>query len=312
MSLIGLDQITYGVEDRDLCRRFWLDFGLSLVDDGAERTLFETAEGGNVELRDIDDAALPPAVVEGSTGRETIWGVDDQASLDALAAELSKDREVTTDSDGALHTRDPNGYGIGFRLTRRRALADNETLYNSVGSAGRIDTRGKVYQRATPQRLAHAVFLINDMAAMVDFYRDRLGFVTTDRYPEHGHFLRCGGADEHHNIFLLDGKGAMGLHHVSFEVRDIHEVFGGGCHMDGLGWETHLGPGRHPISSSYFWYFRNPCGGAAEYDADSDVVTEAWQPRVFEPTPDSFAEWAMADGIKRYDGTQTIKVGKGS
>ena len=312
MSVIGVDQITYGVEDREKCRQFWLDFGLSLIDDTIERTLFETAEGTNIELRNIDDDSLPAAIVEGSTGRETIWGVDDQATLDAISAELSSDRAVTSTDDGTLHSTDPNGYGIGFRLTARHALPENVTLYNSVGSAQRIDARAKVYDRAIPQRIAHAVFLVQDIATMISFYRDRLGFVTTDSYPEHGHFLRCGGAREHHNLFLLDGKGSMGLHHVSFEVRDIHEVFGGGCHMDSLGWETHLGPGRHPISSAYFWYFRNPCGGAAEYDADTDIVTDDWQPRVFEPTPDSFAEWALADGINKYGGTQTINVGKKS
>jgi len=312
MSMLGVEQVTYGVEDRDTCRRFWLDFGLTLLDDTPERALFETAEGTNIELRDAHDAGLPAAMVEGATGRETIWGVDDQATLDAIADELSSDRDVSRDDDGTLHSTDADGYGIGFRLSARRPLPENKTLYNSVGSNDRIDARATVYDRATPQRIAHAVFLVKDIEAMVAFYRDRLGFVTTDRYPSHGHFLRCGGASEHHNLFLLDGKGTMGLHHVAFEVRDIHEVFGGGCHMDSLGWETHLGPGRHPISSAYFWYFRNPCGGAAEYDADTDVVTDDWQPRVFEPTPDSFAEWALADGINKYGGTQTIKIEKNS
>jgi len=312
MSILGVDQITYGVEDRDTCRQFWLDFGLTLLDDTAERTLFETAEGTNIELRDAADAGLPDAMVEGATGRETIWGVEGQATLDAIADELSSDRDVSLDDDGTLRSTDADGYGIGFRLSARRPLPENKTLYNSIGSNDRIDARATVYDRATPQRIAHAVFLVKDIEAMVSFYRDRLGFITTDRYPAHGHFLRCGGASEHHNLFLLDGKGAMGLHHVAFEVRDIHEVFGGGCHMDSLGWETHLGPGRHPISSAYFWYFRNPCGGAAEYDADTDVVTDDWQPRVFEPTPDSFAEWALADGINKYGGTQTIKIEKNS
>jgi catechol 2,3-dioxygenase-like lactoylglutathione lyase family enzyme len=312
MSIIGVDQITYGVEDRDTCRRFWLDFGLALVDDTPERTLFETAEGTCIELRDAGDAGLPAALIEGATGRETIWGVDDQTTLESIADELSTDRDVGRDDGGTLHSTDADGYGIGFRLSARRPLPENKTLYNSIGSNDRIDARATVYDRATPQRIAHAVFLVGDIQAMVSFYRDRLGFVTTDRYPSHGHFLRCDGASEHHNLFLLDGKGTMGLHHVAFEVRDIHEVFGGGCHMDSLGWETHLGPGRHPISSAYFWYFRNPCGGAAEYDADTDVVTDDWQPRVFEPTPESFAEWALADGINKYGGTQTIKIEKNS
>ena len=69
-----------------------------------------------------------------------------------------------------------------------------------------------------------------------------------------------------------------------------------------------LGPGRHPISSCYFWYFKNPCGGAAEYDFDSDVMTDDWQPEDWESIPASFAEWTLAEGIQRYETIQTGKV----
>jgi hypothetical protein len=134
-----------------------------------------------------------------------------------------------------------------------------------------------------------------------------LGFKLTDRYPGAGHFYRAPGSTDHHNLFLLRRGDALGFHHVAFDVRDIHEVFGGGFHMTRRGWETHLGPGRHPISSAYFWYFRNPCGGAAEYDFDTDVVTDAWVPRDFEPGPEAFAEWALEDGVERYRGMQTTK-----
>jgi hypothetical protein len=74
-------------------------------------------------------------------------------------------------------------------------------------------------------------------------------------------------------------------------------VFGGGLAFSARGWETQLGPGRHPISSAYFWYFRNPAGGLIEYCADEDQLTEAWQPRDFEPGPTVFAEWAIEGGI---------------
>ena len=84
--------------------------------------------------------------------------------------------------------------------------------------------------------------------------------------------------------------------------------FGGGLHMTGQGWQTHIGPGRHPVSSAYFWYFKNPCGGAAEYDFDTDMITDAWQPREFEPTPDTFAEWAYPDGARRFTGIQTARA----
>ena len=69
------------------------------------------------------------------------------------------------------------------------------------------------------------------------------------------------------------------------------------CTSARCGWETQLGPGRHPISSAYFWYFRNPAGGLIEYYADEDELTADWQPREFEPGPTVFAEWAIDGGI---------------
>jgi hypothetical protein len=110
--------------------------------------------------------------------------------------------------------------------------------------------------------------------------------------------MRCAPQAGHHDVFLLQVPGkAVGLNHVAFTVRDIHEVFGGGLHMGRCGWKTQLGPGRHPVSSAYFWYFENPCGGLIEYNADEDHLTPAWQPREFTPGPTVFAEWAIDGGI---------------
>jgi len=120
----------------------------------------------------------------------------------------------------------------------------------------------------------------------------------SDSYPEAGYFLRCRKEGGHHNLFLLktpDNK--RGLNHVAFTVRDIHEVFGGGLHMSRRGWPTQIGPGRHPISSAYFWYFHNPCGGLAEYYADEDYCTDDWQPKEWQRSPANYAEWAIAGGI---------------
>ena len=120
----------------------------------------------------------------------------------------------------------------------------------------------------------------------------------SDSYPNRGAFMRCAPEGGHHDLFLLQlPSGKRGLNHVAFTVRDIHEVFGGGLHFSRKGWETQLGPGRHPVSSAYFWYFRNPAGGLIEYYADEDQLTAEWQPREFEPGPTVFAEWAIDGGL---------------
>ena len=172
----------------------------------------------------------------------------------------------------------------------------------------RINKRARVYDKAAPLHLSHMVISVPNIEETKDFYVDRLGFKLTDSYPGRGYFLRAGASNEHHNLFLLKIGEDKGFHHIAFELGTIHELFGGGTHMMDQGWQTHLGPGRHPISSCYFWYFKNPCGGAAEYDFDSDVVSDDWQPEDWKSVPASFAEWTLAEGIQRYDPIQTGKV----
>jgi catechol-2,3-dioxygenase len=169
---------------------------------------------------------------------------------------------------------------------------------NTWNDKPRINQRSPAYERAAPIEVGHVVFFVKDVAACEAFYCENFGFVPSDRYPGRGAFLRCADVGGHHDIFLLQTPDPKaGLNHVAFTVRDIHEVFGGGMHMSRCGWDTQLGPGRHPISSAYFWYFKNPAGGLIEYYADEDQLDEHWEAREFEPGPTVFAEWAIEGGL---------------
>ena len=144
--------------------------------------------------------------------------------------------------------------------------------------------------KAKPYEMSHIVYMTDDLENQKNFYVEKLGFKLTDAYPGRGYFLRGSDSHNHHNLFLLDpGIGKRGFHHLAFEVGTIHELFGGGNNMTRNGW--------HPISSCYFWYFKNPCGGAAEYDFDSDVVDDNWVANDWESTPENFAEWSLAEGM---------------
>jgi catechol 2,3-dioxygenase-like lactoylglutathione lyase family enzyme len=285
MSIEGIDRVTYGVEDLDACKRFFLDWGLKLVREDGAGLDFESLNGCEIFVRKTGDAALAPAIEAGPTLREVIWGVSSDADLAALRA---------------VPKVDPTGIGLGFRVTRKKPVAVKGTPANVWGHAARIDMPSPVYDRAEPVEVGHVVFFTDKLAEMTTFY-EKLGFHVSDRYPGRGVFLRCAARGGHHDLFLLqlpDGK--RGLNHVAFAVRDLHEVVGGGLAMSRHGWETQIGPGRHPISSAMFWYFKSPAGGLVEYYADEDVLTENWTPRDFTPSPEMFAEWAVVGGI---DGT---------
>ena len=274
MSIVGIDAITYGVEDVGLCRRFFTDWGLREKEKGN----FETLNGCEVNIRQKDDPALPPAMEPGSTLREVVWGTDDARPVTRLT--------------------DPNGLALSFRKSRKRSIESKGVPANGWGMHQRVDQQAPVYQRAEPVEVGHLVLFTDRLAEMERFYVRELGFHVSDRYPDRGVFMRCTAEGGHHDVFVLQTPVSKpGINHVAFAVRDLYEVFGGGLNISRHGWTTEIGPGRHPISSAFFWYVKCPAGGLAEYYADEDYVTPAWKPRELTPSPEMFAEWAITGGI---------------
>lgn len=300
MAFVGIDSVVFGAPDVSLARKMFSDWGLTKLSDGRAGVALETGIGSQVVVRQQDSPRLPPRLSGGSNFREIIWGVSSRKHLDAIARELGRDREVTADRSGTIHVVDDCGINVGFKVwahSMEKPLRG--TPFNSPGHRARVNAVATVYERARPFRMGHLAFFVPDVRAGERFYVKRLGFWLSDRYAGGAAvFLRNAARSDHHNLFLLKSRaGTTDLHHIAFEVRDVHEVFGGGLHFSQAGWATAVGPGRHPISSAYFWYFRNPLGGMIEYFCDPDFVTPEWKPTNYRLN--RFSEWHLADGIKR-------------
>ena len=313
MAVLGIDEVTYRAENLTTCKQFFLDWGLTLVEETSLLLVFHCLNGCIVRIAHPDTPNLPSGLEEESTLVEVIWGVEHAADIEQYARNL-KDCPDFSSQNGRLHCTDPNGLSIGLQLTRKHVIDTPCGLYNTWNDRPRINQPAPIYERAIPIEVGHVVFYVTNRAEAVRFYSEKLGFVVSDQYPERGSFMRCAPRGGHHDMFLLQlPSGKKGLNHVAFTVRDIHEVIGGGMAMDRCGWKTELGPGRHPISSAYFWYFENPAGGLIEYYTDEDELTEDWQPRDFEPGPTRFAEWAVAGGLdgntRRPKGVQAPRKG---
>lgn len=295
MSVIGIEQLEFGVEDLPKCEKFMRDFGLQAAAD--RPSVFTTLSGAGVQLRPLDDDELPPAFEGGSTLRRMTWGVAGPAELAELATRLAQAPGFQQQGE-MLECRDPNGMTLRFVVSRQREVSLPVTPINQWGDVRRIDQPSPVYEQAQPINIGHVVFFVDDLAATERFYREALGFQVSDRYIDRAVFLRTQARGGHHNLFLLKlPNRPRGLNHVAFTVRDIHEVIGGGLAMNKEQWSTFIGPGRHPISSAYFWYVNSPTGGAFEYYTNDDFLTENWQPRELEHSLVSFTEWAVEGGI---------------
>lgn len=301
MDFTGIEAVTYGVADMDKARKFFTDWGLKKVKSGKTATVFETLDGSRVTLRPRGDKSLPKAIEPGSTLREIVWGVKTKAELNTLVKKIAEDRDITTGEDGVARTTDPLGLSVGFCVSARRKLKIEATTMNAPTSYARVDEVAPRYDRARPIKIGHAVFAVPDLKEMERFYSKVVGFHISDRYEKgYATFFRCSEEGDHHNFFLMNSpSGKPSLNHIAFAVKDIHEMFGGGLHIAKQGWKTAIGPGRHPISSAYFWYFENPAGGAAEYFADEDHLTPNWKPKTYKRVQENFAEWTLQEGIER-------------
>ena len=291
MAIIGIESILYGVDNVAECTRYFVDFGLPLVEQTEQHAHFRMEEGSKVFIRRINDPAIPKNRLVGSGVCEVIWGVDRQESLDRLVKDLGRDRAMRIDADGTARCLTDDGQAIGLRLYRKNAVHSAPDPVNSPGKANRINTQRKWKVKARPKTIQHVVFQTPDPEKSWAFYRDRLGFKLSDIQKGFGIFGRGDGANDHHNIYFLNANlpfpgmdGNLRFDQVNYGVEDLDEVMVGANYMERQGWpKSAWGLGRHRIASSIFLYLPCPTGGQAEYGADSDVLDDAWVPRVWNP-----------------------------
>jgi catechol 2,3-dioxygenase-like lactoylglutathione lyase family enzyme len=280
MSIVGLDEATLTTESVDEGRRYLLDYGLVEAPSDGGYPLFLAQDNTGLRVAPVDAPNLPPAIAAGPNVREIVWGVRDAASLEQLAQELSRDRQVQ--KDGALlRTTDVDGNPLAFRVTRRTPLPANPSLVNVPGMPPQrpVNSVRDFTSQIRPLTFSHLVLYTPDLERVLNDYTNRLGFRITDRFTGAGAFMRAAGHTEHHQLFFIQKPDSRGLNHLAFHVRDQTEMMLAGKALADKGWAPAWGPGRHIFGGNSFWYFKSPFGGNVEYDADMDVVDDHWVPR---------------------------------
>jgi catechol 2,3-dioxygenase-like lactoylglutathione lyase family enzyme len=144
------------------------------------------------------------------------------------------------------------------------------------GASGESRTVGP----ARVKRISHTACKAPNLAATIDWYRDTLGLLPTDELyvetPDNllGQFLRVNQGEEpvdHHVIFLLKGP-QPGLHHVSYDVEGVDDVFFGGDYLAHQGHDHVRGIGRHALGSQIFDYWMSPFGQMHELWSSSEKM----------------------------------------
>jgi len=277
MNIIGPDALVFGVDDLAACRQYLVDYGLKEAGHGR----FEALDGTAVVIRAKNEPTLPPGLGTASQLRETVYGVADTKALDAIEAELRRDREVTR-RDGVLRCVDDMGFALAFQVSVRRPLVLPAETVNAPGAAPQRGPNGigvTPDMPALPRSLSHVVYFVPDVAKAEAFYQ-RLGFVCTDRFIGVGPFLRPAGTLDHHTLFMIETPPFMkGVEHFTFHMGGPTEVLLAGTRFVEKGYQSFWGPGRHLFGSNWFWYFNSPLGCHVEYDADMDLHDDRWTAR---------------------------------
>ena len=283
MQIIGPDLLVFGVDDVPAVHEFLTAYGLEPHDYSPEKGgLFLSLDGTGLDIRRRDDPSLPPALKTGNMLRMQVIGVVDQAALDAVADNLSSDRQVLRLADGSIRTQDDQGFELSFRVTTRTAPTLPAEKVNAPGDHGRKPNQIGVSEDmpAKPRTLSHVVLFVPDIDTAVGFYRDRLGFRITDTLTGAGPFLRPQANPDHHTHFFIRTPPYMqGIEHLAFHMGGPTELMLAGHRMMKQGYESFWGPGRHKFGSNWFWYFKSPLGCNVEFDADMDTHDDDWAPR---------------------------------
>jgi hypothetical protein len=173
--------------------------------------------------------------------------------------------------------REPNGYQVEVvhGMAEVDAIACDPPMRRSFDPYAR---KGP----ARVRRLAHGVLATPIVEETLAWFHDTLGFIKTDelRLKDSnalvGAFYRIDAGEEpvdHHVIFVNRNQRA-GMHHVSFEVEDVNDVFFGHDYLMAQGTYEHVrGISRHALGSQIFDYWVSPWDQMHEHWSSNERFT---------------------------------------
>ena len=287
MSLIRVEDIAhvrYGAPDLAAMRAFLQDFGLAC---------FEA--DGRLYARGNDGRPFVHVTEPGEPGFRALgFRAASITDLEVLAAAEGLPVEELNEPGGGKVVRltDPDGFRIEVvagQASQPAASPFADAPRNTVNAR----TRLRELVRLDPgpahvRRIGHAVLNVTDFRASEQWYKHRLGFLTSDEIEAApgmalGAFMRCDRGErpaDHHTLFLAQLPQPPGILHAAFEVANLDDLMLGHQHLKGQGRDAAWGVGRHIMGSQVFDYWRDPWGHELEHWTDGDLLTAADPPQV--------------------------------
>ncbi|MDR5832286.1 VOC family protein [Caballeronia sp. LP006] len=254
-AIQGMTHVRLSAPDLGRMQAFLEDFGMALAHRD-EKRLYMRGVGDSPFLH-VTELGEPGVVSFG-------YQLRDPSLLDEVAKLPGAQGIESIDAPGGgkrVRIVDPNGFTLEFMAEQERV----PTLQPRVVVRG-ADGESRVLGAARVVRIAHTAYATPNLADMIDWYQRTLGLLPTDelfvgsRDNVIGRFSRVDLGDElvdHHVIFLLRGARA-GMHHVSYQVEGVDDIFFGFDHMTRQSHDHVRGIGRHALGSQIFNYWMSP------------------------------------------------------
>jgi catechol 2,3-dioxygenase-like lactoylglutathione lyase family enzyme len=277
--------------------------GLSLIARQKDRAILATKSGLEAIALERGDAAadaprLSLQIAPGSDLAEVA------AWLNEAGIKSERRHDITPGISQALAFKDPKGTVL--EIFADTAFAPDDDDFTGV----------------MPLKLGHIAYQCPDVAGMVKFYCDTLGFRVSDWRSNFFAFLRC--SRDHHTVnFLRDARTA--IHHIAFEVRDWSDIKRACDLLAKNKIKLTWGPLRHIIGHNIAIYHKNPDGVVIEFFCEMDQMHDE-ELGFFEPRPwhqdrpqrpkvwgdDTPANWwgPMSHNPNRSDGAATKPAGE--
>ncbi len=119
-----------------------------------------------------------------------------------------------------------------------------------------------------PSRLGHIALITPDADALTAFFRDALGFYSTDWFEGIASFLTC---NYDHHVMNIIGAPITKLHHIAFELRGGGHQYLASDQLAKAGKPIVWGPSRHTAGHNYASYHFDPDHHLIELYTDMDI-----------------------------------------
>ena len=147
-----------------------------------------------------------------------------------------------------------------------------------------------------PARLQHFVCASTQTLTMLEFYRDKLGFMESDRVLDtdgdlSSAFVR---SDVEHHSFAVFRAPQSGPDHHAYEVPNWNAIRDWADHCGDLEIPLWWGPGRHGVGNNLFFMIEDPDGYKIEFSTELEHMTPEQTSREWPHGPRALNLWGNA------------------